>query len=114
MGKISRAEFSNYVMGTSSNYVMPAASITTASNYAKPQFSNYVTAPAATTYVQPTSIAVQPAANSYYVQPQAATTSVFDAIDTNHDGRISRSEFANFVSQPLATTYAPSPVLQYY
>merc|ERR1711862_894686 len=132
-------------MGTSSNYVMPAA-ITTASNYAKPQFSNYVTAPAATTYVQPTSIAVQPAANSYYVQPQAefsnyvmgttaaapvatyvqpaansyyvqpqaATTSVFDAIDTNHDGRISRSEFANFIGQPLATTYAPSPVLQYY
>merc|ERR1712151_24939 len=77
---------SNYVTGTTSNYVRPAASVAT--------YSNAVAAP------------------SYlYVQPQA--TSVFNAIDTNHDGKISRSEFANFIGQPLATTYAPSPAAAY-
>merc|ERR1712032_300866 len=86
-GKISRAEFSNYVMGTTSNYVKPAASIAT--------YSNAVAAPSFQ-YVQPQAqYARAPAATSITVQPQA--TSVFNAIDTNHDGKISRSEFSNYV-----------------
>merc|ERR1711862_106588 len=95
-------EFSNYVMGTTSNYVKPAASITTTSNYVKPQFSNYVTAPAAA-YVQPTSIAVQPQA-----------TSVFNAIDTNHDGKISRAEFSNYVMGTTTTSNVVAPQANYY
>merc|ERR1711862_900654 len=89
-------------MGTTSNYVEPAASITTTSNYVKPQFSNYVTAPAAA-YVQPTSIAVQPQA-----------TSVFNAIDTNHDGKISRAEFSNYVMGTTTTSNVVAPQANYY
>merc|ERR1711879_761953 len=86
-GKISRAEFSNYVTGTTSNYVKPAASIAT--------YSNAVAAPSFQ-YVQPQAqYARAPAATSITVQPQA--TSVFNAIDTNHDGKISRAEFSNYV-----------------
>merc|ERR1711879_724585 len=86
-GKISRAEFSNYVTGTTSNYVRPAAPVTT--------YSNAVAAP------------------SYqYVQPQA--TSVFNAIDTNHDGKISRAEFANYVTGTTSNYVMPAaPVATY-
>merc|ERR1711879_791785 len=113
-GKISRAEFSNYVTGTTSNYVKPAASIATYSNavaapsfqYVQPQ-AQYARAPAAT------SITVQPQATSVYnVVQQPAVSSVINAIDTNYV-TAAAPEYANYI-QPLATTYAPSPVLQYY
>merc|ERR1712151_1346174 len=70
-GKISRAEFSNYVMGTTANYVKPAASVST--------YSNAVAAPSFQ-YVQPQAQYTRAPA-SITVQPQAA--SVFNAIDTN-------------------------------
>merc|ERR1711972_517596 len=102
-GKISRSEFSNYVMGT--NYVRPAAAITTTSNYVKP-----VTA-AVTNAYYPTAPAGVPA-TSITVQPQA--TSVFNAIDTNHDGKISRAEFSNYVTGTTSNYVMPAaPVATY-
>merc|ERR1712048_1498101 len=98
-GKISKTEFANYITGAT-NYVRPAATIATvapASNYVT-QPTTFSTVASAANYVtQPTTFStVAPAAN-YVTQPttyiQPAATSVFNAIDTNHDGKISRSEF---------------------
>merc|ERR1712083_572894 len=102
-GKISQTEFVNYITGAT-NYVQPAATTATvapAANYVTQPRTFATVAPAANYVSQPTT----------YIQP--AATSVFSTIDTNGDGKISRSEFASFLGQtaPLATTYAPSPTI---
>merc|ERR1711862_884110 len=96
-GKISRAEFSNYVMGTTttSNVVAPQANY-----YNMPSYN--VVQPAVSNYVKPA------AQIATYVQ-QPAVSSVFNTIDTNHDGKISRAEFSNYV---MGTT-AAAPVATY-
>merc|ERR1712048_1306160 len=80
----------NVIEAPTTNYVKPAATISTVGR----------------TY-QPQTVVQQPSYN--YVQP--AASSLFNVIDANGDGKISQTEFTNYITgatnyvQPAATNY---------
>merc|ERR1712183_1219173 len=86
---------------------MPAAPVAT---YSKPAasiatYSNAVAAPSYQ-YVQPQAQYARAPTSSITVQPQDA--SVFNVIDTNGDGKISRAEFSNYVTGTTTNVVQPA------